>query len=588
MFAKHQNLVAMKSVFVSFLALLSLHFWANAQTNMLSTNPLAEQVMLGNYDPTAFQPSIAISHPDDIVPAVVAGISTDSLKSYLLKLSTFENRNTGADTVSNTTGIGAARRWVYQRFQQIGAANEGRLVPSFLQFDMDICGMGQHRNVFAVLPGVDTTAKGVILIEAHIDSRCAGLCDINCPAHGMEDNGSGTALVIELARVLSQFALDRTVVFMATIGEEQGLYGADAFAKYAKNKGIPIVAVLNNDVVGGIICGETSSPPSCPGLNQIDSTQVRLFSQGSFNSKHKQLARFIKLEYQEEALALSTVSMQVTIMSAEDRTGRGGDHIPFREQGFPAMRFTSANEHGNADVTDPDYHDRQHTSDDLLGVDTNGDSVLDSFFVDFNYLSRNAVINGNAAALAAIGPATPNFVATRTPDSAFVDIDDPLNYGLYRVFVRASSHDFDSLFTTTETHFSFKKPESIFYVSVASVDDNGIESLFTGEVIPTFVNAVGEPEKEELPAIELLQNRPNPFDEATVISFRVNELLPHKSAQLVVTNMAGKPLWQQEVRLQQGMNEVLYEHGYNVTGVYAYSLVVDGKIMGTKEMVFAN
>ncbi len=563
-------------------------FWAAAQTNMLSTNLIAEQIMLGNYNPAAYQPTVVISHPDELVPAVIAGISTDSLKSYLLKLSTFENRNTGADTVSSTTGMGAARRWVYQRFQQISAENEGRLVPSYLQFDLDICGMGQHRNVFAVLPGLDTSAHGVILIEAHLDSRCAGLCDINCAAHGMEDNGSGTALVIELARVMSHFALDRTVVFMATIGEEQGLYGADAFAKYAKNKGIPLTAVLNNDVIGGVICGETSSPPSCPGFNQVDSTQVRLFSQGSFNSRNKQLARFIKLQYLEEALALSAVPMQVTIMSAEDRTGRGGDHIPFRQQGFAAMRFTSANEHGNADVSDPDYHDRQHTSGDLLGVDTNGDSVLDSFFVDFNYLARNAAINGNAAALAAIGPETPNFVATRTSEEVFVDISDPQNYGLYRVFVRSSSNDFDSLFTTSQTYFTFARPSGLLYVSVASVDGNGIESLFSGEVIPTVVNAVEEATAVPLPAIELLQNRPNPFDEATVISFLVNQEIRYKTAQLVVTNLQGKPLWQQDLRLQIGMNEVLYEHGYNVTGVYAYSLVVDGKVVGTKEMVFAN
>jgi hypothetical protein len=578
----------MKKIYTFLSILVGTISVTSAQTNMLSTNPVAEQIMLGNFDPGQYMPSTVISHPDDIVPAIIAGISTDSLKSYLLKLSTFENRNTGADTVSDVTGMGAARRWVYQKFSEISAENEGRLVPSYLQFDQAICGMGQHRNIFAVLPGTSTANHGVIIIEGHIDSRCAGLCDINCQAHGMEDNGSGTALVIELARVMSKLALDRTVVFMATIGEEQGLYGADAFAKYAKNKGIPIIAVLNNDVIGGIICGETSSPPSCPGFNQIDSTQVRLFSQGSFNSKNKQLSRFIKLQYQEEALPLSTVPMMVTIMSAEDRTGRGGDHIPFRQQGFAAMRFTSANEHGNADVSNPNYHDRQHTTDDILGVDTDGDLVLDSFFVDFNYLSRNAIINGNAAAMAAIGPVTPDFVATRTSDDVFVEIIDPNNYGQYRVFVRSTANDFDSLFTTTQTNFSFAKPSGLLYVSVASVDANGIESLFSSEVIPSLVNATEEQIVEEIPAIELLQNRPNPFDEATTISFLVNREVAYKTAKLVVTDLNGKPIWQNEIRLQAGMNEVLYEHGYNVTGVFAYSLVLDGKIVGTKEMVFAN
>ena len=94
----------------------------------------------------------------------------------------------------------------------------------------------------------------------------------------------------------------------------------------------------------------TSSPPSCPGLDDVDSTQVRLFSYGGFNSKSKQLSRYLKLQYQEELESMVSVPMQLTIMSGEDRVGRGGDHIPFRQDGFAAMRFCSANEHGNASV----------------------------------------------------------------------------------------------------------------------------------------------------------------------------------------------------------------------------------------------
>ena len=131
---------------------------------------------------------------------------------------------------------------------------------------------------------------------------------------------------------------------MATTGEEQGLYGAQAFANYAKAKGIKIKAVLNNDVIGGIICGYTSSAPSCPGYGDLDSTHVRLFSYGSFNAPCKGLSRFIKLEYKENLSSLVAVPMGINIMSPEDRTGRGGDHIPFREGGYTAMRFTAENE----------------------------------------------------------------------------------------------------------------------------------------------------------------------------------------------------------------------------------------------------
>jgi len=586
-FVFHQNHLSMKRM-LTCLCFAIATFWVAAQTNMISINPVAEQVMLGNYSPAVYTPSVVVSHPDDLVSAIIADVSPDSLKAYLLKMSSFENRNTGADTVSNVTGMGAARRWVHQKFSEFSAQNEGRLLPAYLQFNFNICGVLQHRNIFAVLPGIDTSARGVVLIEAHLDSRCADECDINCQAHGMEDNGSGVALVLELARVMSRLAFDRTIVFMATTGEEQGLHGAEAFAIYAKNKGIPLVAVLNNDIVGGIVCGETSSEPSCPGFNHIDSTQVRLFSSGGVNSRNKQLSRFIKLQYVEEVRDLVAVPMMLTIMSAEDRTGRGGDHIPFRQQGFAAMRFTSANEHGNADISDADYHDRQHTSDDILGVDTDGDSVLDSFFVDFNYLSRNAVINGVAASMAAIGPVTPDFQAVRNSEFAIVDILDTLNYGHYRVFVRSFSHDFDTIYTTFNTHFVFPKPGGIFYVSVASVDENGIESLFSREVFPSIVSAANEPQQEDLPAVELLQNRPNPFDEATIISFMVAPGVAYREAILNVSDLNGKILWIQKLPFKTGMNEVLYNHGYNMTGVYAYSLILDGKLVETRRMIFAN
>ena len=209
--------------------------------------------------------------------------------------------------------------------------NENRLVPGYLQFDRDICGVSQHRNVVGVLPGADPSDPSFIIIEGHMDSRCDTPCDIDCQAEGVEDNASGTALVIELARVMSKYTFDHTLVFMATIGEEQGLYGADAFATHAVQTDLQVKAVLNNDIVGGIICGKTSSAPSCPGEGLIDSTQVRLFSSGA-STIHKGLARFIKLEYAEELASIVDVPMMLTIMSAEDRTGRGGDHIPFRQK----------------------------------------------------------------------------------------------------------------------------------------------------------------------------------------------------------------------------------------------------------------
>jgi Zn-dependent M28 family amino/carboxypeptidase len=123
------------------------------------------------------------------------------------------------------------------------------LIPSYFQFERNICGVIQHRNIIAVLPGTDTTNHEVIVIEGHMDSRCENECDITCQAQGIEDNASGSALVLELARVMSKCTYKNTIVFMLTIGEEQGLYGADAFADYCNLNDIPVKAVFNNDVI---------------------------------------------------------------------------------------------------------------------------------------------------------------------------------------------------------------------------------------------------------------------------------------------------------------------------------------------------
>lgn len=576
----------MKHIYVLLLLFFSIAGFS--QTNIISTTPLAEDVMLGNYDPTQFMASNVINHPDSIAASIMAEINADSLKSYIIKLASFGNRNTGSDTVSNTFGVGAARRWVYQKFTAFSAANENRLIPSYLQFDRLICTTPQHRNIFAVLPGMDTADHQVIFVEGHMDSRCEVLCDSLCNAQGVEDNATGTALVIELARVMSKYSFNRTIVFLITISEEQGLYGAEAFAEYCSQLNIPIAAVQNNDVCGGVMCGQTSSPPSCPGLGHIDSVGVRLFSAGSFNSPHKGYCRFIKLEYKEEISPFVAVQTDIRLQSAEDRTGRGGDHIPFRMNLFTAMRMTSANEHGDADVTQPGYSDRQHSNRDTLGVDTNNDQIVDSFYIDFNYLARNTVINANAIAMAAVGPKTPDFILGVNDSDLVVTITQQTQYATYRVGVRTLTNDWDSVYTFTGTLIdTVDVPPSAWYrVSVMSVDTNGIESIPSREI---QTNPVGIDEYlQVIPGISLMQNQPNPFDESTYILFQVDQIPNYKKASLKITDLQGKIVEEIPVTLQLGLNEILYTHGYGATGTFFYSLVMDGQVIETKSMVFAN
>ena len=239
-------------------------------------------------------------------------------------------------------------------------------------------------------------------------------------------------------------------------------------------------------------------------------------------------------------------------------------------------------------MDDPDYHDRQHTSGDILGADTDGDLVIDSFFVDFNYLARNASINGNAAAMAALGPESPALLSEgQDGDFLYVEIDDPHDYNHYVIGLRINTHDFDTLYYIEGSKsgvFELPSRELNLFISAASIDSNGVESLFSEEKL---VRLTGTEEPGEK-TIELFQNRPNPFDESTTISFWVGNPNEVENAVIVITDLSGKKVKEIPVEVVEGINEVLFTHGYNMTGTYLYSLMINDALMATKKMVFAN
>jgi len=464
------------------------------------------------------------------------------------------------------------------------------LLPSYFQFNQTICSVNQHRNIVAVLPGTNADQHEVVIIEGHLDSRCESSCDILCQAEGIEDNASGSALVLELARVMSTLSYPNTIVFMLTTGEEQGLYGANAFSLYCQNNDIPVKAVFNNDVIGGVICGNTSSAPSCPGLNDIDSTQVRIFSYGGFNSPHKQLSRFVKLQYKEELLQHVSVPMLISLMTPEDRSGRSGDHVPFRQKNFTSCRFTSANEHGDAS-NGAGYTDRQHSSNDVLGVDTDLNGEIDSFFVDFNYLARNAVINGTAATIAAKGPKKPDFlIQTISGPGLIIYITDQTNYSTYRVGLRTLTNDWDTVYTISGIVDTIYPAQAAnYFLSVASVDAAGMESLFSKEInIFDSQISIDELQAEDSEPFHLLQNKPNPFDEATIIGVYMKNPVKHKAAWISIEDLNGKEIERIPIDLSNEINEVQYVHGYGKSGSFTYSLYVDRQKIESKRMVFAN
>ncbi len=580
---------------------------AQAITNISISDPTALGLMQGQYDPSAHAASTVIDDHHQIICELRTLVSPDSLKAHMEQLVAFQTRHTYSDTLSSIIGIGAARRWAFSRFQGIGAANDGRLVPAYLRFDFadDVCDPAQDlRNVLAVLPGRDTSNKSIVLIEAHLDSRCEDNCDPTCPAQGADDNASGSALVIELARVLSRYTFNHTLVFMLTVGEEQGLVGATAMSTFCVDHGIAIKGVQNNDIVGGIWCGTTSSEPGCPAEGDVDSLHVRLFSNGSITRTYRGFARTINMYYEEKLRSQVAVPMTIEVMNVEDREDRGGDHIPFRVDDFRNVRFTSANEHGNANVEDSTYHDRQHTSNDILGVDTDGDLVVDSFFVDFNYLQRNTVINGLTASLLALGPEPPAFVVHDEPTGLRVSFTATAGAIAYRIGVRAgnTNPNFTAVYRTTDTSFTIPGLSAgvLYYVSAATIDASGIMSPFSREYgksndavtppapvddLPYGINcaSIGQPELSPKRDRFTLSAEPNPFTERTMI--RISGP-PHTAdaMSLIIIDALGRVA--ARISIRSGPDGAVIPYTHNGTpGLHRALLLINGRIVANAPML---
>ena len=584
-----------------------------AQTGPSVSNPVVLTILKGAYNPADYAASNVIIDPDTISAGLLHNISPDSLKASLFKMRSFQNRNMFSDTSSATRGIGASRRWVYDKFLEYSKASGNRLQVSYLQFSYNPSPhtsvgcpnsmplITRHSNIMAVLPGSQTDNKSIIIVEGHIDSRNDSLCSVTTNAFGIGDNATGTALVMELARIMSRYTFKNTIIFSVNTGEEQGLIGAHALANYLDSLNIPIKAVNNNDVSGGIFCGHTASAPGCPYYGNIDSIDLRVFSKGDINSPHKQWARYVKLEYKEQLAALAPIFTSIQIMENEDRSGRGGDHQAFSALGYTAVRFTQANEDGDASNI-PGYTDRQHNIRDSLGLDKDGDGIEDSLYVDVDYLARNTLINGNSMAMVGLGPDTitlrAKMITYNRVALQYIPSTSPSN-AAYRVAIRSATNDWDSVYTSTKTVDTIQVPygsNTTFYISAAAVDASNTESQFSTEYIlsntmfPLYL--VPDSSRQTSPdgsyyGVQLLPNTPNPFDEITLITIRSGTDLYENRTFLSFCSPDGRIIRRIKVPLKTGLNEVLFDHGFGMTpGIYICTLLIDGLPVQSTKMVF--
>ncbi len=359
--------------------------------------------------------------PDQQIADIVAKISPQRIAKHIDTLVQFSTRHTLSETESDVRGIGAARRWIQRELKACSDAQGGRLL---VEMDEFIEPAGRRLptpttlvNVVATLPGTsDSSRDRMLVVSGHYDSRNSDVLDATGESPGANDDASGVAAVMELACVMSAYKFDATLVFMAVSGEEQGLLGAAHWARNARSKGLRIEAMLTNDIIG--------SPRGDAG--QYDPKQVRLFADGlspflrmvlqaqgnrpaagSFDTASEgtraqlqqlvlaggsedlpthQLGRHLKAAGEQYV-----TGFRVNLIQRPDRYLRGGDHLPFLERGYAAVRMTEPFENFN----------HQHQNVRTVNGVTFGDLPQ---FVDPAYIADVARVNAAGLASLALAP----------------------------------------------------------------------------------------------------------------------------------------------------------------------------------------
>lgn len=343
------------------------------------------------------------------IASILREIDARHIERTIRMLVSFGTRNTLSEQNDPKRGIGAARDWLYGEFLKAAEQSGGRMTVEKQAYEQPKASRVPQptmlTNIVATLRGTqpESTAR-LYVVSGHYDSMCTSPTDAKCDAPGANDDASGTAAVLEMARVMARFKFDATIVFMTVAGEEQGLLGSTYFAEQAKKNNLDIEAMFTNDIIGSSLGGN--------GVH--DARTVRVFSEGvpsnetaaeantrrsvggENDAPSRQLARFIK-----ETAAAYVPQMKVTLVYRRDRYGRGGDHMPFVERGYPAVRFTEPNE---------DYR-HQHQNVRVENGVQYGDLPQ---FDDFNYIANVARINAAALTMAALAPARPKNVMILT------------------------------------------------------------------------------------------------------------------------------------------------------------------------------
>jgi Zn-dependent M28 family amino/carboxypeptidase len=353
----------------------------------------------------------APSYVDPQIKAALNEVSAELIQSDIEKLVSFQTRSTisaqDPASISAGRGVGAAREWIKSEFERYSRDCGGCLEVKTDSFTQPVSERVPSpvtiTNIYAVLKGTNPEdAKRIVLVTGHYDSRNSDTLDITGVAPGANDDGSGTAVSLECARVLSKLKFPGTIIFLTVAGEEQGLDGSKHFAEFAKSQSWNIEAVLNNDIVGG-----DQSPGQDPKVVRVFSesipdgaSEAQLRSIGALGGENDSPSRGLARYITQTARAYQT-QVAPLLEFRRDRYLRGGDHISFNEQGFAAVRFTEFRENYN--------HQHQNVRTEK-GIEY-GDLPK---FVNFDYVANVARVNAATLAALASAPAPPRNVRLQT------------------------------------------------------------------------------------------------------------------------------------------------------------------------------
>jgi len=416
---------------------------------------------------------------DPEIAEMVSDVSPDSLQFYINTLVAFGTRNTLSTQTDSKRGISAARNWVLKKFNEFAKGSNGRLSAMIDTTTIHANGKRVDKpvvlgNVVATLKGTDPNDSRIFIISGHLDSRRSDVMDVVGDAPGADDDGSGTSAVIECARVMSKHSFPATIIFVAVSGEEQGLLGSTFMANKAKKENWNIEGVFNNDIIGSNNSNETDI---------INNTKVRVFSEGipmyeteknikrimalglENDSKSRQLARYIK-EIGERYVD----NLQVQMVYRTDRFLRGGDHLPYLQNGFTAVRITEMNENFT----------RQHQ-------DVRKENGIDygdvAKWIDYEYLRKNTALNLCNLANLAKAPSTPEDVKIEVKNlsnTTSLSWEKPKSgkvNGYYVLIRETVSPVWQKKLFTKENKITLPYSKDNYFFAVQSVNETGNESL---------------------------------------------------------------------------------------------------------------